>query len=1381
MQYDWLDVLPLPHLLVDKQQRLLSCSAALEELLHGECGSLENLEQLWLQLCPDADYRQIITRQFDRQWSALCAGEPVEAVELTACAFDGIHQTLRFTLGRYRQHVLLCLQTLDSLPLEQLSLQVFLDNCNDALHVLDVKGNLRLFSRRFAAFLGYSHHILKSLNVVDWDVDMSAEHWQELMQQPLIVPLTVESRHRCENGQIRHVEVTVSRIRLDDGFYILASSHDITERKATQALLEARLRLSEKSYAFSLHQLLVATLDEAGDLTDSPIGFFHFLLPDQQTLTLQAWSTRTTAEYCHAEGVGRHYDVDDAGIWADSVRLRQAIICNDYAAAEKKGLPAGHAEVLRFISIPIFREGMIVAIIGVGNKATAYQPQDVSQVETLADLAWDLAVRKQAEDQLKASELRFYMAMEHTPIGIALISPEGKWLHVNPALCGIVGYSEEELIGHAVLEITHPDDHSATTHCFELALSDDGGSYALEKRYFHKHGQIVWVELNVALVRDPEGPPLYFIGQVQNITERHQAQWELRESRDRLKAAASAGIVGVWEWDLQTNLLNWDAVMCKLHGLPPDSRQNYYAFWCERIHPADEKLLRQQLLRVKQGAQEFNAEYRVVWQDDSEHFIKSAAHCIRNPQGELIKLIGMNYDLTEQRQTQQALLEAKNHAEQASRTKSDFLANMSHEIRTPMNAVMGLTQLLLDTELNTRQRDYLFKLNAASRSLLGILNDILDYSKIEAGKLSLENIVFELDEVLEHCANLFSFTAEEKGLELVFEVAPDIPAVLQGDPLRLKQIINNLLGNALKFTRQGYVRLALALADKKGQQVCLQLTVKDSGIGMSAAQIAHLFEAFEQADSSTSRQYGGSGLGLTICKRLLDMMGGEIQVNSQPGQGACFTVTLPLQVAANRDMPQLSELALMHVLLVEEQVVSAQVLVNMLEGWGCRVDWVNSAEQALSVVKRDGITDYQLYLVDWRLPGIDGRALIHRLRQLEQSRPDYNAQALMLMISAYADQELQAGFEGELDGVLNKPVLPSQLFNLLINKRDHLTSGGSASELQQAQQRLQQIHQAKVLLVEDNWTNQLIARDMLRKMGLQVTVANDGQQALDLTGEQHFDVVLMDLQMPHMDGLTACRLMRQQADCRQTPIIAMTAAAMLTDKQACLDAGMNDFVAKPIDLPSLVEVLLRWVASVVQPWSELQGQAFELPGFDLYHAAKRMGNDWQLLRQAVQHAGEYFTSAQQQLAQEQGKLKSSVLPRLLHTIKGLAESVGALALHTLAVRLETRAMDLTAEDIQQLTELLHQTATQITQLPPAVGYELANAGDLSMVLTQLLATFKRSGFVTPEQLEQLQQLLTEEMQPYYPVLKQYIEQFDYSMATQQIEQLAAKYGLSLEQ
>ncbi len=560
------------------------------------------------------------------------------------------------------------------------------------------------------------------------------------------------------------------------------------------------------------------------------------------------------------------------------------------------------------------------------------------------------------------------------------------------------------------------------------------------------------------------------------------------------------------------------------------------------------------------------------------------------------------------------LLKAKEQAEAASQSKSVFLANMSHEIRTPMNAIIGLTDLALAAQPTPKVHDYLSKIQSSSRALLSIINDILDYSKVEAGRLELESQEFSIEELLENVSSLFVASADEKDIEMMFEVGPEVPRALVGDPLRLGQVMNNLVGNAIKFTRQGEIHVRVRQVAEEAGRSTLNFSVRDTGIGMAPVHMASLFQVFTQADGSITRRFGGTGLGLAISRRLVEMMGGEIWVKSEEGVGSTFSFTVALPVARReRIVASRPGLRRMRVMVVDDLAVSRQILHEMFAGWEFDVAEAASGEQALDQLRhadRAG-RGFELLVMDWRMPGMDGVELARQIQDDVQGHR-MRAMPMVIMVTAFARDQLAEHAKGvALDAVLVKPVMPSSLLDTIARLQGRSVSepiGAAPPDLRDTQVALQG---ARILLVEDHEINQLVAREFLENAGLVVCVAGNGQEGVDAVRADHFDAVLMDIQMPVMSGFDATLLIRQDARYRDLPIIAMTAAVMAQDREACLAAGMNDHVAKPLLAAELLATLARWIKREVRADSDSNAVVAAVQIVEI-HAMQDCGNcDWQ--------------------------------------------------------------------------------------------------------------------------------------------------------------------------
>ncbi|MBF0310730.1 MAG: response regulator [Magnetococcales bacterium] len=787
------------------------------------------------------------------------------------------------------------------------------------------------------------------------------------------------------------------------------------------------------------------------------------------------------------------------------------------------------------------------------------------------------------------------------------------------------------------------------------------------------------------------------------------------------------------------------------------------------------------------------AEWVYVRRDGSRFPVLLTVSVLRDRQGEITGYLGLSVDISKRKEDEEKLrllnreleqfsrqaTELASRAEAASQAKGRFLATMSHEIRTPLNAIIGLSQLVLETDLSPRQKDYLLKVHTSSKALLGILNDILDYSKIEAGHLTLESIPFRVEEPLEQVANLFGARIAEKGLELFLEIAPDVPRSIRGDPLRLTQVLNNLVGNAVKFTDAGEIHLKVTRLEQQADRLRLRIEVRDTGCGLSPEQEERLFQPFTQGDGSTSRLHGGTGLGLAICRHLVEAMGGELRVSGTPGEGSVFYFTLEAGVVVAENDTETAALQGRRVLVVDDQETARLILCQLLESHHLKADSAASGEEALTRLLADTAPAFDFLLVDWRLPGMNGLELIGRIGEAV-SLGKLAARPGLLLMTAFDRELLQSEYPAlPVDAFLTKPVTPSALFEALRNLSDPEKSHPFNPAEQNAAPSVD-FRGRRLLLVEDNPLNQQVAREFLERLGWRVEVTNHGAEALAWLEDNTCDAVLMDMQMPVMDGLEATRNLRKRPQCLKLPVIAMTAAVLPEDRRLCQEAGMNDFVAKPIDPEELVRVLSTWIgASGPEPAASGREPLLprHLPGFDADRALRLLGRDEALLvRLLTVFRAEQNTVAERLAAWlDQGERQPALA--LLHALKGQAGNLGLMALSQAAAALEAGLRE-NRGDLQVFVTTLGETLKALDLFLPVISSPVtpsaADPGRMGALLTRLEPYLKEQELV-PEELMHTLRLLVAGVAPHHPLvgLQKALDRFDHTGALFFLQQAMA--------
>jgi two-component system sensor histidine kinase/response regulator len=910
----------------------------------------------------------------------------------------------------------------------------------------------------------------------------------------------------------------------------------------------------------------------------------------------------------------------------------------------------------------------------------------------------DITEKKQIEEALRASEEKSRLLLESVGEGIFGVNLDGRLAFINPAANRMLGYGPEELIGHEVHKKIHHShaDGSAypKSECpMYLTYVDGTDHHIADEVLWRKDASSFPVEYTSMPIKKDE----HVVGAVvtfMDITERKHTEEVLKEKEAQLSTAVSSMVGGIFMIDKDLNFQLTNEQFHELYDFPIELGKKgmpFIDFLRMRAKrgeygPGDsEELVAKRLEMYKDAVQ---AKEITIYEDKVPGNRTTEVYRAPTQDGGFVFVIN---EITERKKAEDELRIAKETAVEATKAKSEFLANMSHEIRTPMNAIIGMAHLALKTDLTAKQYDYLKKMDSSAKSLLGIINDILDFSKIEAGKLDMESVDFQLEDTLDNVSTLVGIKTQEKGLELLFKTDSSVPTALVGDSLRLGQILINLSNNAVKFTDAGEIVVSTELVKKDEDQVTLKFSVQDTGVGMTGEKAAKLFQPFVQADSSTTRKYGGTGLGLTISKRLAEMMGGEIWVESEPGRGSTFSFTANFGLGkekAKKQYKPTSELHGMKVLVVDDNATSRDILEEMLESFTFEVTLAASAKEGLAELENASESEpFELVIMDWKMPGMDGveaSKLIKSHKSLSKIPP-------IILVTAYGREEvMRQAEEVGLEGFLLKPVSASMLFDTIMQAFGEEVTEASriAQRHEQQAEALDHIRGANVLLVEDNEINQQVAKEILEGAGLIVTLAADGQEGVNAVKENNYDVVLMDVQMPVMDGYTATREIRKENDFKDLPIIAMTAHAMAGDEDKSLQAGMNGHVTKPIDPKQLFSTLQNWIkprekrvqveqSEVPVEQSETEKPVTpedELPeslsGFDLADGLKRLQGNKKLYRKLLLSFAADYNTVANEIRQALDAKNFDQAHSLVHNLKGLAGNLSATDLQATAANLE---------------------------------------------------------------------------------------------------------------
>ena len=914
----------------------------------------------------------------------------------------------------------------------------------------------------------------------------------------------------------------------------------------------------------------------------------------------------------------------------------------------------------------------------------------------------DITARKQAQEELRESRERLAAILDNSPTVIFLKDLEGRYLVINRQFEQRWGVRQESVHGRTDHELW-PAEIADMVRANDLKVIEEGRSIEVEEVILDR----TYLSAKFPL-RDPGGD-IYAVGGVAtDITDRKRADDALRRERRQLAEAQAVAKLGSWEWDLTTGVSEWSDEQCRIYGLQPGTPVPDAEAVMLYVHPNDRERVTAKMRGLLVDPQPVDIEFRLQLDNGASPFVSVHANVITDDDGRPVKLAGSTQDVTEQRAFEHELTRARDQALAATHLKSQFLANMSHEIRTPMNGLIGMTELMLDTELSAEQREYAELARSSGETLVALVNDVLDLSKIEAGKLELDSADFRLGEAVEDVSALMSTRAREKGLQLSTLIENDVPAVVRGDELRVRQVLSNLVSNAVKFTNAGEVRVHISRVESRDDAATVRFEVSDTGIGIEPGQLARLFESFEQADPSMTREYGGTGLGLTIARQLTEMMDGQIEAASTPGEGSTFGVTIAFQAgsaeASEMDAFEArSDLQGVHVLVADDNATNRRVLLHLASSWGMRAVAVGDGRAALDELRRAAQEGepFESVIADMHMPGLTGLELARKVRE----DPELRATQLVLLSSGLDDRRTarRAGF----DSHLSKPVRRSSLYETLVQRKrgpqpreEHVPEaepdgGGETAGTDEP----------LVLVAEDNEVNQLLAVRMLERRGYRVGLAANGREAVDaVAGGGDYALVLMDCQMPELDGYEATRAIRAGEAERgepRTPIVAMTANSMSGDRERCLAAGMDDYLAKPLDAHAFDASLERWAPAADGSGPAppaLNRDAFERLRDDLGSSDLLAG----LLDIFRTQTPEHLRALQ--LAVSRGD--AAEVARIAHTLKGGAQTLAAARMASLCSKLEEMGRE---EALEGAAGLLAAIEGAFGEATDALAAELAEA------------------------------------------------------------------------
>ncbi|MBN2297643.1 MAG: PAS domain S-box protein [Deltaproteobacteria bacterium] len=1251
--------------------------------------------------------------------------------------------------------------------------RTILERIEDGYYEVDLAGNLTFFNDSMCQMLGYSKSEMLGMNNRQYMDEQSAKKTYETFSDVYKRKASVKSldlNFIKKNGNFVSIETSASIIRGSTGE--ITGFRGIARDVSTRRQAERALKESEQRYRTIFENTGTATIIINEDTTIS-LANSHFEklsgYPREQMEGKKSWTEFIVEE--------------------DLQRMKK------YHADRRRDPDSAPGQYeFRFVDINGEIKNIVINIRMIPGTC-----QSVASCLDITDF-------RKAQESLRRSEEKYRDIFENVSDAWYFHDMEGTLIETNNAFKENLGYDKEEPLPENLrIPDIMPERYKPMFKDYMNAVISRGRSEGL-MQIIRKDGQERIIEYKNSVIRDSEGNPIGIRGSGRDLTERIRYEKTITESEEKYRTILDNMEEGYYELNTKGRFVFFNDAFSRMLGYAKDELWNID----NRIlvhHDDRERVFRSFNTVYKTAKSTKFLDLKLITKDDSPCFVEMSVTLIKDLNGDPIGFRGLTRDVTE-RKRMESLQREKSAAEAANQAKSAFLANMSHEIRTPLNAIIGLTDLTLNTDLNEKQLDFLSKINMSAHSLLDVINDILDFSKIEADKLVLETVEFDLQETMDNISDMFAGKAVEKQLDLVLYIDPDVPTSLKGDPLRLKQILINLTSNAIKFTDTGEVVVAVSSDGITKDKARLKFSIRDTGIGIHNSQLFDLFKPFTQADGSTTRRYGGTGLGLTICKRLVDLMGGKIWVESTEGKGSTFYFDLEFRASPKReklcDQAGLyKELAGVKVCVADRNQGSRYVLEKILKTFGFAVTSFAAEDDAFKALKNasDFQTPYTMFVVNLKNPHSD------ILRKIKQDDKLKN-----IKILALTDFSQNVHLWKNEDAVVTKPIKYSSLYRKIMKIYDIpvVEDPYAYAHADKKQVSLDHIKGATILLVEDNTINQQVAQEILKTAGINVDIAGNGQEALDMIDDKLYDAVLMDVQMPVMDGYEATLLIRENPKYRDLPIIAMTAHAMKGDREKSLSSGMNDHVTKPIELQQLYNALDKWIKpiekhsnrDIIEPEEDDRGpekdDAQVFPGIDIDECLVRLCGNKRLFKELLSDLYRDYHDVAERIKDALEDENTELAYRLTHNIKGVAGNLSAKELQNSSMRLEKHIAnhekahfdDAIMKDFEEsLNQVMESARKAQHEYAADQEDEIENAAqegelDYSAVghhLVYLAELLKKNDLEAVSYITLLKQTITgNEIKDEIGELERDINRYNFNRARNTLSAIAHSMGISLE-